>query len=122
MVGGGTYTREQQDIDKARAALENHVAAMAKAGSTVQQIHDDVRLAYVADSSSIFSSKLNEWMQAYTNIKAKVDQLHQGLTAADKIQTAGEMDAQGYGQAWQSGGSFHNASDATYAALGGGSN
>ncbi|MFH8221113.1 hypothetical protein ACH4C2_15310 [Streptomyces sp. NPDC018057] len=118
---GGTYNRAQADIDAARTAIEDNIAAMAKAGNTVQQIHDDVRLAYVADSSNIFSGKLQEWMQAYTNVKQKVDTLHQALTDADKTQNQGEMDAQQYGSAWSpSAGSYYDASADAYAALGGG--
>ncbi|GGS41703.1 hypothetical protein AB0E75_10525 [Streptomyces griseoviridis] len=107
---GSVYNRAQQDIDTARAALETQIAEMVKAGNTVQQIHDDVRLSYVAASSSIFSSKLQEWMQAYTNIKQAVDHLHQALTDADQIQNTGEMSAAEYAGAWaNTGDSFYQA-------------
>jgi putative N-acetylmannosamine-6-phosphate epimerase len=101
----GLFNRQQVDVDKARTALENHVATMARAGATVSAIHDDVRMAYVADSSSIFSSKLQQWMQAYTDIKSKVDALHASLSAADVIHNTSEMDASQYASAWDGGGS-----------------
>ncbi|WP_320775868.1 hypothetical protein [Streptomyces sp. CRN 30] len=108
---GSVYNRAQQDIDTARAALEAQITEMVKAGNTVQQIHDDVRLSYVATSSSIFSAKLQEWQQAYTNIKQSVDHLHQALTDADQIQSAGEMTAADYAGAWS------NTADSYYDAL-----
>ncbi|WP_328330771.1 MULTISPECIES: hypothetical protein [unclassified Streptomyces] len=101
----GLFNRQQADIDKARTALENHVATMARAGATVSAIHDDVRMSYVADSSSIFSSKLQQWMQSYNDIKGKVDALHSSLMAADTIHNSSEMDAAQYASAWDGGGS-----------------
>ncbi|MFE4451352.1 hypothetical protein [Streptomyces sp. NPDC056796] len=120
-VSADLLNRQQADIDLARAALEDNVLAMAKAGATAEQIRSDASLAYIAQSSAIFGQKLEEWMEAYRTVKAKVDALHVALTEADRTQNAGEMDAQTYSSAWSpSGESYFDAGDNAYLALRGG--
>ncbi|MFD6426664.1 hypothetical protein [Streptomyces sp. NPDC060198] len=120
-VGGSDrYNREQAAIDLARQALEDNVAAMAKAANTVRQIHDDVRISYVAASATSFTNKLEEWLDVYNTVKQRVDSLHQALTAADQTHNTGEMDAQQYSAAWSpSGGTFTDEGESAYAALSG---
>jgi flagellar hook-associated protein FlgK len=90
------------------SSLQAHTAWMNNVQQNVNQIHDDVRAHYVADSSTIFQGKIQEWISAYQGVQKACNDLHDALTQATGQIHKGVSDAVHVGSGWSPSSSYYD--------------
>jgi hypothetical protein len=109
-VTNPTYTVDGGSIQSGIAALQDHVANMIRAGQTAYRIKGELAAAYIADSSSIFQSRVDNWIENYNNVMTKFQGLADSTTQVNQIMDQGEDEAGVHGASW-------HGSDEIYQAL-----
>ncbi len=108
-----TLKTDDQAVQKALSLLDSHTAFMKNMGSTVQTIREDVGRSYVAQSSSTFQSKVNEWIENYQAVQNAVQTLRDNLQTAHTTIGRAEQELNQNAGAWNT----QDASDPIFQAL-----
>jgi uncharacterized protein YukE len=110
MANGNNYSVSEAGISSGLAAMEDQVQAMMQAGQIAENINLDISSHYKAQSSSVFQSKVRDWIDQYKQVMRSFERLAQNTSDVNKVLNAAEADAQMTGGNW-------GVSDGVYSAL-----
>jgi hypothetical protein len=104
------FSKSDAGMQQLILSLESHVSAMIQAGQTAERINEEVAAGYIADSSKVFQTKVQDWVDAYKNVMRKFQKLADDSSQVNQIINSAEHDAGATGGNW-------GASDGVYTAL-----
>ena len=97
-------------IQQALSGLETQISSMITSGQTVERINEEIAAGYISGASTVFQSKVNDWVDRYKKVMQAFEQLTESLSGANTILTKADEDAGVQGGNW-------GASDGVYNAL-----
>jgi hypothetical protein len=97
------YSYEAKQIQQALLLLEEQMNKMRATAGTVETITQQVQTHYIAASSSLFASKMNDWIGQYNTVERSVNTLHDALERALQGMQRGESDALSAASGWSGG-------------------
>lgn len=104
------YSKSDAGMQQLITSLENHVSAMTQAGQTAERINEEIAAGYIADSSSLFQSKVQNWLENYRTVMQKFQKLADDSSQVNQVMNTAEQDAGALGGSW-------GVSDGVYGAL-----
>lgn len=104
------FSKTDSGMSQLQLALEDHVTKMIQAGQTAERINEEIAAGYVADSSKVFQSKVQNWVDYYRAVMTKFQNLADGVSQVNQVLNRAEEDAHVMGGNW-------GASDGVYSAL-----
>lgn len=97
----GAISKKDQDIQAATQLLEAQMDKMRRSGQQVSDIvTTGVANSFQSQSSVQFQQKMQNWIEAYNQVSAKVNNLHANLQQANRVLDSGEDEAQQQNANW----------------------
>jgi len=93
MVDQGTLAKEDEAIRKVLADLEQQIENMVSAGRTVERIKEELGAGYISGASSVFQSRVEDWMARYQKVVGAFEHFMQSTQGANQILNQAEEDA-----------------------------
>ena len=106
-----TLETQDQAMTAVLQGLDQQVVNVIRAGETGERIREEIARGYVAGSSTVFQSKVENWCERYQDIMRAYQHLTDATANTQKTLTAAEDEAQ------QAGGNWNG--DNVYSVLGG---
>jgi uncharacterized protein YukE len=103
--------KDDAAVQRAVAALDQHVGTMTNSYNTASRIKDEIRAGYVASSSTAFQTQVENWLAKCAAVRNMFQTLGEDLHGASNVISQSDEQALGMSH------SFASASDSTYAAL-----
>lgn len=94
------YAKDDAAMASGIAAMEQHVESMMRAGNVAERINEEIAAGYIAGSSTVFQSKVQDWVDQYRAIMQSFQQLAENSTTVNTIINQAEQDTQMLGGNW----------------------
>lgn len=108
-MADGTLVSDDAAVRTILAALDSHTSFMGGIQQTIDAINNDIRSHYVADSSTTFQGKIQDWIAAYQGVQKAVDDLRTGLSDAHGVISRGVQEAADVSSGWTPSGDYYSA-------------
>jgi hypothetical protein len=101
-------SKEDSAIQQVLSSMEGQISAMITAGQTVERINEELGAGYISGASTVFRSKVQDWVDSYKLVMQKFQHCCESTSGASSLLNQAEEEAQVTGGNWgASDGVFH---------------
>lgn len=100
MNNPNVIAKDDGGMAAALAAMETHLEAMLRAGSIAEGINEQIARGYQAASSTLFQSKVQDWITQYRNVMNSFQQLADNTSSVNNMFNQAEEETGVLGGSW----------------------
>lgn len=93
-------SKDDGGIAAGLAAMQTHIESMLKAGAVAEGINHQIASGYRASSSTLFQSKVQDWIAQYRGVMNSFQHLADSTTAVNNMFNQAEEEAGVSGGSW----------------------